>query len=93
MAAVQVADPSFLISRKFSCLHSRILLYHQDELAALETELDQLDRSDLATDDKRLLSRRRDDAIDPRRKDLLQQIEMKLRIYGKLPIPSRGELY
>ncbi|MCJ1257164.1 hypothetical protein MMC24_004989 [Lignoscripta atroalba] len=82
VAAVEGCDPNFLIYRKFSWLHNRVLLHHQDELVELEDELRRLDKFDLENDARKLISRRLDDAIKgSRRKELLQEIEKKLAVY------------
>ena len=86
LAAMEASDPDFLIFRKFSELHIRVLLYHQDELAQLEETLAILDRSDLCGDFRKLKSRRRDFAIDSSRKNLILGIEKELSVYGKLQL-------
>ena len=81
VAAFQECDPNFLVYRKFSWLHGRVLLHHQDELAELEDKLEHMDKHE--NDSKKLVSRRRDDAVsDSRRKALLMDIEKKLAVYG-----------
>lgn len=87
LAAIVGSDPSFLIYRKFSWLHNRVLLHYQDELAELEYELEALDQDDFQVDDKLLISRRRDDGRlkGSRRKELLKKIDGKLSEYRMLP--------
>lgn len=83
LAAIESCDPNFLIYRKFLWLHNRVLLKYQDELAELEEDLESLDRHDYQNDDKRLISRRRDDAFaDSERKELIKMIAEKLASYG-----------
>ena len=83
VAGFEDCDPNFRIYRRFGWLHNRVLLHCQDELVELEEELERLDRFDSLNDDRKLLSRRRDDAIDnARRKHLLLKIEEKLASYG-----------
>ncbi|MCJ1268161.1 hypothetical protein MMC22_008047 [Lobaria immixta] len=86
LAAIVGSDPSFLIYRKFSWLHNRVLLHYQDELAELEYELEALDQDDFQVDDKLLISRRRDDGRlkGSRRKELLKEIDGKLSEYQEL---------
>ena len=83
IAAIEKCDPNFLILRKFGWLHTRILLHHQDELASMEEELERIDNAQFLTDPVRVVSRRRDDALKSRRKELICEIEQKLRVYGK----------
>ncbi|MCJ1240409.1 hypothetical protein MMC14_008411 [Varicellaria rhodocarpa] len=85
LAAFQDCDPNFLIYRKFSWLHNRVLLHRQDELVELEDRLERLDRFDQENDEKKLTSRRRDDAKpDSSRKELLLDIEKKLVEYDDM---------
>lgn len=87
LAAIVGSDSSFLIYRKFSWLHNRVLLHYQDELAELEFELEALDQDDFKVDDKLLISRRRDDGRlkGSKRKELLKKIDAKLSEYRMLP--------
>ena len=82
VAAFETCDPNFLMYRKFSWLHARLLLHRQDELVELQEELERLDSLDKQDDPQSLISRRRGDATNPRRRDILQDIEKKLSIYG-----------
>lgn len=83
LAAIVGSDPNFLIYRKFLWLHNRVLLNLQDELVELEEDLESIDRPDHETDDKRLISRRRDEAYpDSKRKTLIKTINEKLMAYG-----------
>ena len=68
--------------RKFSWLHARLLLHRQDELVELQEELERLDNLDKHDDPQSLISRRRGDVTNPRRREILQDIEKKLSIYG-----------
>ena len=81
-AAYQSYDADYLIFRKFVYLRNRVILNTQDELAELEEELESLDNFDRDSAPERLYSRRRDVDLGPRRKELLQKIEDKLRVYG-----------
>ena len=76
------SDPNFLMCRKFGWLHLRVLLHHQDELVELEEELERLDAFDAGSDFRKLKSRRRDEAIDSKRKGLLNKIDTSLAAYG-----------
>lgn len=83
LAAIESCDPNLLIYRKFRWLHNYVLLRCQDELVELEEDLESLDRYDYHNDDKRLISRRRDDALSgSKRKELMKKINEKLAIYG-----------
>ena len=80
------SDPNFLICRKFGRLHVQVLLHLQDEIAVLEEELEDLDEADYKDDERRLMSRRRDDELSGERRELLQKINIKLVEYGNSPI-------
>ncbi|MCJ1331614.1 hypothetical protein MMC10_008305 [Thelotrema lepadinum] len=84
LAAIEASDDNFLIFKKFSWLRNWTLLYLQDELLVLQEDLMTLDTYDMKHDSARLSSRRRDAALDSRRKDLLLQIEQKLNRFDKL---------
>lgn len=82
MAAFINSDPSFLMCRRFGFLHSRVLLYRQDELAQLENQLVELDADDAENNPRALLSRELDEQQDSTRKDLILNINEKLKEYG-----------
>lgn len=84
VAAFETCDPNFLIYRKFNWLHSRVLLRHQDELVALELELERLDAAHYRNDPQKLTSRRRDEGLGHKRRELLENIEQKLSRYDEL---------
>ena len=86
VAAIVGSDSSFLVYRKFSWLHNRVLLHYQDVLAELEYELEELDRDEFKDDEKLLISRRRDEGRlkGSRRKELLKVIDEKLSDYRML---------
>ncbi|KAI9892929.1 MAG: hypothetical protein M1814_000813 [Vezdaea aestivalis] len=75
-----------LICRKFGWLHSRLLLYKQDELAQLERDLHALDKKDAEGDECwRLYSRFHDESRPQHpRKALIADIEKKLVAYDEL---------
>jgi hypothetical protein len=77
-AALLSSHPSFHVYRRFLRLRSRLLLYKQDSLTALEERLDQIDR-----DEPRLLflGNRRRDKSDAR-SVVMGQIEQQLGEYG-----------
>ena len=84
LAAFLDSDENFMLYRRFGYLQSRILLHKQDELRALEEQLDRQDRKDAADPKtKRLLqSRDLDDNSGSPRKSLLKMIEMAYKEYG-----------
>ena len=85
LAAVENCDPDFLIYRKFGWLRNCALLYLQDELVELEEDLKALDKFDFENDDRKLVSRRRNDgAKGLGRRELLANIREKLTEYGEL---------
>ena len=76
-------DPNFLIYRKFSYLHNRLLLNLQDELAELEEDLEIHDQFDFERDGARLASRRANKFQGgKKRREIFKQIEQKLAEYG-----------
>ncbi|KAI4276507.1 MAG: hypothetical protein LQ337_002436 [Flavoplaca oasis] len=86
LAAFMNSSDNFLMSRRFSFLHSRVLLHRQDELAQLEKALIAMDDEDQELDQLSLESRRRDDQRpeEPSRKSLMTKIDNKLRDYDDL---------
>lgn len=94
MAAFINSDPSFLMCRRFGFLHTRVLLYRQDELAQLEQQLVELDVDDADNNPKVLISRELDEQQDSTRKDLIFGIDEKLKQYGwsGLPFQPQGLL-
>lgn len=89
LAAFLSSEPSFSVYRGFSYLHSRVLLGLQDQIVALERELDQNDSSDKENGlTSRLRSRARDEYIARRegeersREQILDEIRIKLLQYG-----------
>ena len=88
LAAAINCDPNFMIYRRFGYMRNRMLLYHQEGLALLERELDQLDAEDEAVDKRFLGSRARDESRkEPRRRRLFHRINEEMHIYGNI---SRG---
>ena len=89
LAAFHSSESGFSLYRGFSYLHSRVILDLQDELAALEKELDEKDDYDCDTDDgkRRLRSRDvdkhepADDGLRPRG-EILSDLRKKLLEYG-----------
>lgn len=88
LAAFQSSDHNFMVYRGFSYLHSRLLLYLQDELRCAEKELDEMDEDDFNDPDNPrskicLKSREKDDARkDKSRRALLFRIKDLLMQYG-----------
>lgn len=82
LAAFLDADENFMLYRRFGFLQARILLYKQDELRHLESELDRFDKIDLNDKKEVLRSREHDDATNLRRKNLIAEIEVKFKEYG-----------
>ena len=84
LAAFIDSDENFLMCRRFGFLHSRVLLYRQDELTKLEKNLIAMDEEDNEIYPLALLSRKTDDARDEEfsRKSLINTIDKKLKEYG-----------
>lgn len=70
-----------MLYRRFGFLQSRLLLNKQDQLRALEEQLDQLDQND---EEQYLISRDNDEADERPRIRLLQKIEIKFKEYGMI---------
>lgn len=83
-------DPELLIYRKFGWLHNYALLYVQDELCALQKELEELDKWEFSDGDHKLLLSRRQDykAPNSRRKSIVDRLHLKLAQYGRLIVDS-----
>ena len=91
------SDEAFMMYRRFGLLHSRLLLYKQDELREMEEDLYTMDKRDEKTEEGQncLKSRDEDEARDPpsrgrTRKQLLTDIKTSILEYGLtfLPNPS-----
>ncbi|KAL9129784.1 MAG: hypothetical protein Q9217_001860 [Psora testacea] len=95
VAAFEDCDPTLNIYRKFGWLHDRTLLHLQDELSELERELKYLDEYDFKDGDHiRLISRRYDYGLlgsgtQSERKDLINEINAKLKEYDELLLRTR----
>ncbi|KAI9857215.1 MAG: hypothetical protein M1813_008577 [Trichoglossum hirsutum] len=89
LAAFLSSDHNFMVYRGFNYLHARCLLYQQDELVALERELDEMDREDdskgkMEREKRSLKSRDLDNArAGQPRKTLLKEIKDKLSEYDE----------
>ncbi|KAK4169543.1 hypothetical protein QBC43DRAFT_307950 [Cladorrhinum sp. PSN259] len=83
-SALMAADMSYQVFRRFSRLRTRLLLLKQDELAALEKQLDKLDRDDEGNQDNkiRLLSCRAD--TNSERKVVIEKVKTGLSEYDAL---------
>lgn len=83
-AAYLNSDDNFLIARRYGVLHTRVMLYRQDELYQLEKDLYELDKEDAVNEPLALESRKRDDRREGQeRKQLIAEIDQKLKEYGK----------
>lgn len=92
LAAFMNSSDNFLMCRRFSFLHSRVLLHRQDELAEMEKTLLAMDDEDVDLDELALGSRRRDDerTEEPSRSSLINKIDAKLRDYDELALRVRS---
>ena len=101
VAAFLDSDDSFMIYQRFGFLHSRLLLYKQDELRELEDELHEMDKRDWQDGGKAKKSLKCRDIDDARtledgrqsRKELLGRIEKKICEYGMLYARSRSQTF
>ena len=89
VAALLGSAEQLSIYRRYGYLHARLLLYKQDQLRVLETELDQLDKIDSCGNERAqicLMSREKDrnrkDDAKGEREALLAKIETMLLEYG-----------
>ncbi|KAK6390006.1 hypothetical protein LTR65_006059 [Meristemomyces frigidus] len=86
LASFMNSDENFLIARRYSLLHTRVMLYRQAELAQLERDLLELDKEDAGEKD-RALKGVKFLARGPRgadRKELIGEIEEKLKQYDDI---------
>jgi hypothetical protein len=90
LAALLNSDENFLICRKYGFLHSRVLLYRQDELRELEQQLVALDKASLKSDDTMLKCRMRDERMSGERSQLIQNIDDKLKEYNDIVQRTRS---
>ena len=89
LSAFMASDKSFVLFKRFGELHTRLLLYKQDELVEVEQKLKDLDNEERTSYH---LASRRDD-MNLARKALITEIESKLSAYGKLlSIPLKMDL-
>lgn len=72
------SDSDFAMFRRFGRLHTRILLHKQDELAELESRLDEMDKTESVP---YFHSARRHDT-NLERKSLIDEAEKKLNEYS-----------
>lgn len=81
------SDENFLICRRYSLLHTRVMLYRQAELAQLERELFELDQEDEQDGDRALKSVKFLESGEKGedRMDLVRRIDEKLKEYGTPP--------
>lgn len=86
LAALENSDSNLVIYRRFGYIHHRLLLHRQAEICALEAKLDALDDEDATNEDTkyRLHSSEFLDGDDPTQKALLDELEAKIKNYGKL---------
>jgi hypothetical protein len=94
LAALENSDSSLVMYRRFGYLHNRLLLHRQAEIAALEAKLDALDAADAINPDLRfrLQSREFLEDDDPTQKLLVDEIETKLKTYGRKIVISDGQI-
>ncbi|MCJ1267159.1 hypothetical protein MMC22_007044 [Lobaria immixta] len=89
LAAFMDSDSNFLMCRRFGFLHSRVLLYRQDELTDLENKLidmDGLDKDELplALRSRKIDDERNDIEEQYTRKTLINTIDQKLKEYDDI---------
>ncbi|OJD34952.1 uncharacterized protein BKCO1_1900063 [Diplodia corticola] len=85
------SDENFLMCRRYGLLHTRVMLYRQDELRELEGELLGLDAEDLEENPDMLRSRVRDDRrAGQQRRELILKIDRKLKEYDDCVFRARA---
>lgn len=83
LGALINSDENFLMCRRYGLLHTRVMLYRQDELRELEERLLGLDAEDADDNPGMLNSRVRDDRRENQeRRQLILEIDQKLKEYG-----------
>ncbi|KAF2821076.1 hypothetical protein CC86DRAFT_411384 [Ophiobolus disseminans] len=94
-AAFMNSDENFLMCRKYSFLHNRVLLYRQDELRELEQELLDMDKTVHKQDPIKLQCRTREEKVGLeadkcQRGALINKIDDKLREYNDIVQRTRA---
>ncbi|KAI9690365.1 MAG: hypothetical protein M1822_009327 [Bathelium mastoideum] len=96
LAAFLSSDQNFTLYRGFSYLHSRVLLHLQEEVSALERELDERDKEDEADGNSARLRCIEQDKVDARdeeeerpRHEIIADIRKKLVEYDEVLIKAR----
>ena len=84
------SDENFLLCRRYSLLHTRVMLYRQAELAQLERELFESDQEDEKDEEKALrdVNFLDEGEVGKSRMKLMKQIEEKLKDYGMSDVIS-----
>ena len=83
LAACINADVNFRVYRRFGTLRNRVILHRQQELAKLESQLNELDAEDSRNYKHRITSIRRDkEDPESRRQPLIDEIDRKIVHYG-----------
>ncbi|KAF2257626.1 hypothetical protein CC78DRAFT_600228 [Lojkania enalia] len=91
LAAFLNSDENFLICRKYGLLHSRVLLYRQDELRELEQKLQKMDAAAAKSNGgKGIHSRVRDENESGEWRALIQIIDNKLKEYHDIVQRTRS---
>ena len=98
MSVFMDSDEAFAMYRRFGSLHARVLLYKQDELRRLESDLRTMDVQDSKSQagERKLISWHKDcrsSAGDKKtRQSLMRTIEQKTTEYGTEPSYRHGDL-
>lgn len=82
------SDNNFLIFRRFGALNARLLLYLQDEIAQLESELRGLENFYLSEEAADIHNGSFRQESLPQRSELLAAIHVRIRQYSKLTGPK-----
>ena len=82
-SAFLASDDDFLIFRRFSTLNTRVLLFLQDQISVLESELNELDRKHSDKDAVDIHNGSFRQESEPRRTELLLDIHQSLKEYSK----------
>ena len=84
LAAYANSDINTHLYRSFGYVRSRILLYVQDEVSELESQLIALDSEDQMNEPYHLASRRWDEMQNSKRQEIMSQLKLKLKEYDDL---------
>ena len=86
LAGLGNSDSGLITYQRFGYIHNRILLHRQAEVVTLEKKLDELDKSNAKNENLKLRLQTREflEGDDKEQKFLIDELETKLKNYGKM---------